>query len=85
MKIRDLTVIIDLADSTCGACGEAASPTEGSHQTIMPGYTGKTGVGCGVEWKYMTSNYYGRRVEERSKSLFPQYEWVDIDRLDDEV
>lgn len=86
MKIRDLTVIIDLTDSECGACGQAALAREGSHKTVPPGYTGKpTAEGCEVEWKYMTSNYMGRRVRERSESLFPQYKWVDLDRLNEDV
>lgn len=84
MKIKDLTVIINLADSKCGSCRKGAFPDEGSHLTVPPGYDGKKSDGCGTTWEYMTSEYMGRRVRESLEAQYP-YKWVDLEKLDNPV
>lgn len=74
-KRKKETVIIGGYSSRCGACGRGASPSEGSHKTIVE-YSPDTGKpGCGQVWKYMSNEYAGQ--EESLKRQWPNLEYID--------
>lgn len=64
------TLIINLSDSQCGACGKSADPYEDSHVSIL-GY--HPGPGCGAVYTHVTSHYMG--VSERVKEMRPDLIW----------
>jgi len=69
------TVIINPWSSKCGNCGEDCSYSEAKHLTNL-GYGPQNGTpGCGVEWKYVTTEYLGKREEEASKACRPDLEF----------
>lgn len=57
--MKEETIVINHWDSKCLKCGKGATPDEKTHDTVL-GYGVKEGEkGCGVEWKYKTSEYAG--------------------------
>lgn len=72
---RKETLIIDTWNSSCGNCGKGANPEEASHDTVL-GYGVKNEKGCGVKWKYVSSNYsgMGKAFYENIRKMRPDLE-----------
>jgi len=70
------TLIINRSDSKCGNCNRGAATDQQMHDREL-GY-GVVGIGkpCGVEFKYVSTSYYG--LEERVKSMRPDLEFIDL-------
>lgn len=69
------SVIINPSSSTCGNCHEDCDYDEKRHETVL-GYGPKNGTkGCGIEWKYVTTQYMGKRDEEATKECRPDLEF----------
>jgi hypothetical protein len=67
------TLIINLFHSKCGNCGFDADPSEKSHRTRL-GYFDNGQPGCGVVWKFVTSEYTGQR--ESILKMRPDLTWA---------
>lgn len=78
MRNKAETLFIDTWSSSCGNCGQGCNPDEKSHLTNI-GYGIKDGErkGCGIEWKYLSSNYYGMGevFYKRLKEIRPDLEF----------
>ncbi len=75
-EIGKHTLFINTWSSTCGNCGEGADPEERTHITCL-GY-GEQPPGCGVEWKYVSTNYSGLNMENRLKRMRPDLKYKDF-------
>lgn len=51
------TLLVSNWESRCGNCLKPAVPTELSHKTRIGYVVADHGKGCGVIWKYITSEY----------------------------
>ena len=51
---RPHTLVVNLNDSRCGACGQSADPSELTHATRL-GY--QPGAGCGERYVFVTTDY----------------------------
>lgn len=75
------TVIINPSQSICGNCGHYANPSEIGHFTRYPGYVSLDKIdkipryGCGILWKYVSSDYIGLNLRERYERQYPNLEW----------
>lgn len=65
-----VTLFIDTWSSQCGNCRRGADPDEKRHETIMEMSTANGRPGCGVEWRYVSSNY-GRMLADRIREMRP--------------
>lgn len=70
-KLRE-ALVINRTDSKCGACGRETLPRGETH-TDISGYKPVPGGGCGVRWRYVTSDYTGMR--EAVQDVRPDLEW----------
>lgn len=66
-------LVINRSDSRCGKCGRPAYPQQQAHLDEA-GY-GPRGKGCGVRWRYVTSDYVGTGIEEATRAMRPDLEW----------
>ncbi|GEM_PF-6605155 len=73
-KKENPTLHINLSNSRCGNCGEGADPTSKTHDKCL-GY-GDQPKGCGIEWKYVTTDYSGGDIEKRIKEMRPDLEFI---------
>lgn len=73
------TLFIDLSNSSCGNCGKQTLPDGNTHDKVS-GYGGGQ-PGCGVEWRYVSSNYVGPRIDLAVKRNRPDLEWWPITEL----
>lgn len=74
------TLIIDRSSSSCGNCGRGCSPLGKTHDVIIE-YSATSGEkpGCGIEWRYLRSNYVGGGMAESCKKMRPDLIWVGFD------
>lgn len=64
------SLVINLWNSHCGACGEGCDPNAKKHE-VTYGWGGEK-PGCMVEWKYVTSDYcLDKNVAEATKKMRP--------------
>lgn len=69
-----LTLFIEIWNSTCGNCGKGCDPDSKTHDKILDFHdNGKPG--CGVEWKYVSSKFYGNQFESRLREMRPDLEF----------
>lgn len=61
--------------SKCLACGNNALPSESSHETRV-GWDPGDGVGCGVTWTHVTSEYAGEEFENTVKGMCPDLVFI---------
>lgn len=74
------TLIINPWHSTCNNCGKYCFPEEKTHDNLA-GWGRKEGdKGCGIEWKYVTSQYGGRLVD-LSAEMRPDLKKIEAYRL----
>lgn len=62
-------LIINRSSSKCGRCGGNADPHSDRH--ILSAEWVDAGKGCGVAWRYVTSEYAGMEVEKDRPDLTP--------------
>lgn len=74
-------LVINLSSSECLNCGRGCSPEEKSHLTVLGYSVPKDEKGCGIEYKYVTSDYMGMKMEERCKEMRPDLIWIDTGRV----
>jgi len=82
------TLIINRSNSRCGNCNRGASTEQRIHDTIYE-YSPDTGaVGCGTEFRYVASDYFGlgsfwggefETTEELYAHMYPDLEWNGFD------
>lgn len=77
METPTNTIIINTWSSTCYACGKGASPSEGRHNTVVS--WGGSAPGCGVEWKYAMSEYWGVGIRAAVERQWPHLIWIGHD------
>ena len=75
MKKEKPTLIINLSNAECANCGRGADPKEKTHKTCL-GY-GKQPKGCGIKWKYVTTDYKDR--EKATKKMRPDLKFMAVD------
>lgn len=77
-------IIIGRTYSHCGNCGRDASPRDKTHETVIGYFAADLPeddpqrIGCGVEYKYVTSDYSGENQKEASMAMRPDLEWIDM-------
>jgi hypothetical protein len=77
MNYRKLnTLYINHSNSICGSCGRGADPYELKHDTILE-YSGQS-EGCHMEFKHLSSDYMGVRIEEAARDMRPDLEWIGL-------
>lgn len=77
VDLQKLTVFIETWSSTCGNCKRDCDYSEKKHNTVL-GYGVKEGEqGCGIEWKYVSTNY--PMLKDRVKTLRPDLEPISMD------
>lgn len=71
------TLLINFSDSVCGNCGKATLPDSKTHEKIS-GY-GESRPGCGVKWKYVSSEYFlaNEGQDEAIKETRQDLEYID--------
>jgi hypothetical protein len=74
-KKQNPTLVINFSNSSCANCGQGASPEQKIHDKCF-GY-GKQPKGCGVKFKYVTSDYDDKRLLEGIKKSRPDLEFID--------
>jgi hypothetical protein len=76
-EIGKYTIFIDTWSSTCGNCGLGADPEEKKHKTEL-GYGANGAPGCGIKWKYVSSNYAGNKPERWCKQMRPDLKYLNL-------
>lgn len=74
------TLIINRSNSSCGNCGRGCNPHSKTHDVIYE-YSPTSGEksGCGIEWRYVRSDYIGDGMAEACKTMRPDLVWVGFD------
>lgn len=67
------TLLVGRVWSKCNDCGRGAFPNQERHEDVA-GWHPEPGGGCGVEWKYVVSEYAGKESEEAVRDLRPDLE-----------
>lgn len=76
MKTKQAVLCINTWNSYCRNCGKDCKLEEKIHKTNL-GWSPE-GEGCGIEYKGVTSDYDGLSMEESTKKLRPDLQWVEI-------
>lgn len=71
--MSDPTLVINLWSSYCRNCKQGADPDEQQHATVI-GWT--DGVGCGVTWTHVTTDYAGASGIEATRARRPDLTFV---------
>lgn len=75
-EMKSEALVINRSDSRCGNCRKGASPHAEAHVDIVD-YKSVPGGGCGVRWRYLTSDYTGAGIEQAARDMRPDLEWFD--------
>jgi hypothetical protein len=70
------TLSIGLNQSHCCRCGRGADPAADTHDVVVEYSSDAGGPGCGVRWRYVTSDYDGPDVQARVSAMRPDLTWV---------
>lgn len=67
-------LIMDRSSSICGNCGKECDPNEYTHTKIVDNNFENKKSGCGVRWKYLTTN--SRTIEDLIVKIRPDLELI---------
>lgn len=78
IDILSHTLTVNLKDSRCENCLRGTSPFDTHHTTVL-GWQEGGEPGCGTEFKYIRSDYFGCHMQEWADRNRPDLEWVGFD------
>jgi hypothetical protein len=81
MSYPPKTLVVDRFSSSCGDCGKSADPSSKGHYVLLGWGPTHGNPGCGVEWENVTTNYAGPSMEEATKNLRPDLNYIREARL----
>jgi hypothetical protein len=71
------TLIINRNDSVCYNCGKSCDPKHKTHEINLGWNHEINGTpGCGIEWKYVTTHYWGETMVNAVKEMRPDLEFI---------
>ena len=68
---HDETLYINPNSSHCGKCGKGCDPNQVRHVSVLGWGDHSQEVGCNTLWKYVSTEYMGKRDEEATKEMRP--------------